>query len=178
MKSIIVSAILIAGVSACTPKATEEECKATCGRVAGLNSAERKKALAPDAADPLKAVQTAFAAQAAALQKEKVDAFAALDTERAAKKGNKAKLTKEYDAKKVAKSKEIGEKLAALDKEKATQLAAAKDAADKLAAAEKTAVETETATCNETCKTAGWTKTALECQNGAATAAAFYDCNK
>ena len=86
---IVVTVAFVAIQVGCAPKATKEECQATCGK---LGSMEMAKAPRLDAGKQLEQVH---AAKLAALEKEKADALAKLEQEHAKAKGPKAKLAKD-----------------------------------------------------------------------------------
>jgi hypothetical protein len=155
--------------AACAPKATKEECQATCGKLAAMETAGAVKA------DGLKQAQDAAQAKIAGLEKEKADALAAIDTEFAKKKGPKPKIAKEIAAKKEAVTKGFAEKEAAAAKENADLLKAAGEAQAKAAAAAAEAVKKATETCMAGCE-GKWSKAMVECQAKATSIDEFNAC--
>jgi hypothetical protein len=143
--------------AACAPKATKEECQATCGKLAALEMAGVVKA------DVMRPAQEAAQAKAAAVQKEKADAVAALEAEYAKKKGAKPKLAKELAAKKEALNKQFAEKEAAIAKETGDALRIAGEAQAKEAAATAEKVKKTTEACAAGC-VGKWSKAMVECQ--------------
>ena len=155
---LVIAAFAFAAIQfACAPKATKEECQATCGKATAMEMSGGMKA------DGLRQAQEAAAAKVAAVEREKADAMAKLDADHAKAKGPKAKLAKDLATKKEALTKSFAEKEQTIAKENAESLKAASDAHAKAMAAEAEKAKKATEECLVKCE-GKWSKAMIECQ--------------
>ena len=180
-------AVVALAFAACAKKATPDEVKKACAKVAELQKAANP---APAVEDPAVKINADFAQKLQALQTEQAEALKLIDDEcvkakealpkekktKAPKAEEAAKADEACNANKNAKAQEFAPKFAELNKAKADALKAAADAKAKADADAKAQAEKDLAACADKAIKDRTTKAKVDCQLKAAKLDDFNKC--
>ena len=183
MRKVLVLAVVLA-VSAfvlvsCAPKATQDDCNASCRKMADLDKMANP---APAGDDPVAAIEAKYQQQTTDLQTKQTADVQAIDTELqdklagVKKDADKTKLTEEYNAKKDAKAQEYTTQFQALNEKKAGEIKTAGEEKAKMDAQKKADEERKITACADQCVQGGTKKATTDCQSQAASLEAYNAC--
>lgn len=176
---LFVAVFALAFASGCAKKATPDECKQSCAKMAELNAAA---APAVEAEDPAATVTAEFAVKVDELQKKLAEEIQAIQTEcdtaiaALATDEEKATATEGCNVKKNEKAQSYAPQFEALSKDKDAALTAAADVKAQAEASAKAKAEKDLADCADKCVKGRTAKTKTDCQMKAGTVEAFNAC--
>ena len=176
--TVLVAVVAMMFAASCAKKATPDECKKACAKLAEVQKAANP---APAAEDPIAKVTADFQKKLQDLQTAQAQAIQAIDQECAKaaegiKEDEKAKATEDCNGKKNAKAQEFAPQFQTLNQQKADAIKAATDAKAKADADAKAQAEKDLAACSDKCVKDRTTKAKVDCQLKAAKLDDFNKC--
>lgn len=176
---VIVAVVALVFAAGCAKKATPDEAKKACAKLAELQKAANPQ---PPAEDPVAKVTADFQKKLQDLQTAQAQAIQAIDQDYAkklegvTKDDEKAKLTEEGNKAKNDKAQEFAPQFQALNQQKADAVKAATDAKAKAEADAKAQAEKDLAACADKVVKDRTTKAKVDCQLKAAKLDDFNKC--
>jgi colicin import membrane protein len=175
--TVLVAVVALVFAASCAKKATPDEAKKACAKMAELQKAANPQ---PPAEDPIAKVNAGFQKKLQELQTAQAQAIQAIDQELQGKmadeKADKEALKKEFDEKKNAKAQEFAPQFQALNQQKNDAIKAATEAKAKAEADAKAAAEKELNACADKAIKDRTTKAKVDCQLKAAKLDDFNKC--
>ncbi len=175
---VLVAVVALVFAAGCAKKATPDECKKACAKLAELQKAANPQ---PPAEDPVAKVTADFQKKLQDLQTAQAQAIQGIDAEcqkaqEGIKEADKAAAVEDCNKKKNEKAQEFAPQFQALNQQKADAIKAATDAKAKAEADQKAQAEKDLAACADKCVKDRTTKAKVDCQLKAAKLDDFNKC--